>query len=232
MRNFKTRATDSEMMDNPLVPAKDVHKALRELEIINKYLGGYSVIIDALEKSGVKNGTGIMDIGCGGGDMLRAVSNHFKRKNIYPLRLYGVDINPYVVSYAEEKTSAYSDITYLNLDINDNQVLKSKPEIIINSLFCHHFNDEDLISLVKRFYALAGETVIINDLHRHPVAYYSIKGITKIFSDSYLVKYDAPLSVARSLKKREWEFILSEAGVTNFQINWKWAWRWQIIIKK
>jgi SAM-dependent methyltransferase len=231
MRNLKKRATESEMMDNPLVPAKDVHNALRELEIVNKYLGGYSVITDALRDLNISSGCSIMDIGCGGGDMLRVISKYFKEKNI-DLRLFGVDINPFVVSYAQSKSASFQDITYLNLDINEEQILAYKPDIIINSLFCHHFDDENLLKLIDRCFSLAEKAVVINDLHRHPVAYYSIKGITNIFSKSYLVKYDAPLSVARSLKKNEWINIISEAGIKDYQINWKWAWRWQIILKK
>ena len=68
----------------------------------------------------------------------------------------------------------------------------------------------------------------INDLHRHPLAYYLIKWLTKLFSKSYLVKYDAPLSVARAFKKKEWEILLKDAGITNYTIQWQWAFRYLI----
>ena len=68
----------------------------------------------------------------------------------------------------------------------------------------------------------------INDLQRHPFAYYSIKWITKLFSRSYLVKNDAPLSVARGFTKKEWKKIFNSAGINNFSIKWKWAFRYLI----
>jgi len=69
----------------------------------------------------------------------------------------------------------------------------------------------------------------INDLHRHPFAYYSIKWLTKIFSKSYLVKNDAALSVLRGFKRRELEIFSAHSSVFSFQLKWKWAFRWLLI---
>jgi hypothetical protein len=69
----------------------------------------------------------------------------------------------------------------------------------------------------------------INDLHRHPLAYHSIKWITKIFSKSYLVKNDAPLSVLRGFKRKEWKGLFQQAGIDNYELQWKWAFRWLIV---
>ncbi len=69
----------------------------------------------------------------------------------------------------------------------------------------------------------------INDLHRHPLAYYSIKLLTTVFSKSYLVKNDAPLSVARGFKASEWKKILKSAGINNYRVNWKWAFRHLVV---
>jgi len=79
---------------------------------------------------------------------------------------------------------------------------------------------------------LANKAIVINDLHRHWFAYYSIKMLTKLFSKTYIVKHDGPLSVARALTKSEWEQVLNEAGVTNYSITWRWAFRWLIVIHK
>ncbi|MEO6547187.1 MAG: hypothetical protein ABIN94_04285, partial [Ferruginibacter sp.] len=69
----------------------------------------------------------------------------------------------------------------------------------------------------------------INDLHRNPLAYYSIKIITGIFSKSYLVKNDAAVSVKRGFIKKEWQMLINKAGVGNCSIQWRWAFRHLII---
>ena len=73
-------------------------------------------------------------------------------------------------------------------------------------------------------------TLIINDLERNAFAYYAIKLLTKLFSKSYLVKNDAPLSVKRGFRTVEWHAIIKDAGVQEYTVSSKWAFRHEIII--
>ena len=232
MIDLKQRSTLPEKMDEPGVPAAEIKKAVHELGLVNKFLGGYNVIIDALEKINL-NGKPkkILDIGSGGGDVLREISGWAKRKN-KNVELTGIDRNPLMTSYASNTSSAYSNITFKTFNVWDEQLKNEKYDIVINNLFCHHFDDDELVKLVKLMNELSSGHIIINDIQRHWFAYYSIKYITGLFSKTYLVKYDAPLSVARSLTKNEWKTILHKAGIRNYSIEWKWAFRWQIIISK
>ena len=146
--------------------------------------------------------------------------------------MIGIDRNKVMTDFAKQQSKNYPHIHYKTMDVFDNELLKEKADITINSLFCHHFENEKLVILIQRMNQLASRFVIINDLERHWFAYYSIKLFTKLFSKTYLVKYDGPLSVARSLIRKEWFAILLSAGIRDFRLRWMWAWRWQIIIKK
>jgi hypothetical protein len=84
----------------------------------------------------------------------------------------------------------------------------------------------DLIQFAQK----NNSTLVINDLERNRFAYYSIKFLTKIFSKSYLVKNDAPLSVLRGFKKNEWTQLIKLSGVKNYSIKYKWAFRHEIIV--
>ncbi len=105
-------------------------------------------------------------------------------------------------------------------------------DIVIGTLFFHHFTEEQLVALFARLKDQVSIGFIINDVHRHPLAFYSIKLLTKIFSRSSMVKYDAPLSVLRSFKRNELVGILKKANIENFSIKWKWAFRWQVLVYK
>jgi hypothetical protein len=107
----------------------------------------------------------------------------------------------------------------------------NKPAIIFSSLFCHHFNESELVKMLQWMKEYSNSGFFINDLQRHPLAYYSIKFLTSIFSKSYLVKNDAPLSVARGFKKNEWIALLAAAGILQYHIKWKWAFRYLIVCK-
>jgi hypothetical protein len=73
--------------------------------------------------------------------------------------------------------------------------------------------------------------IVVNDLHRHWLAYHAIKILTRLFSKSAMVKYDAPLSVLRGFTRGELADILKKAGIVQYTLKWKWAFRWQIIIR-
>jgi hypothetical protein len=106
-----------------------------------------------------------------------------------------------------------------------------KPGIIFSALFCHHFTDEELVIMLKWLRSNSTVGFFINDLHRHPLAYYSIKILTRLFSRSYLVKNDAPLSVLRGFTKKEWKRLLDNAEIMHYTIKWRWAFRWLITVK-
>jgi hypothetical protein len=102
--------------------------------------------------------------------------------------------------------------------------------VAIATLFFHHFTAEQLSAVLKQLHTQVRVGIIINDLHRHPLAYYSIKWLTQLFSRSAMVKFDAPLSVLRGFSRSEWELILTKAGIRKYTLRWRWAFRWQIII--
>ena len=232
MPDFSTRSQLPEKMDDPAVAEKEVVQALRELETINQYLGGYAVVLNAIRKiEREKPVLSIMDLGCGGGDTLRVIAKRARRKN-HKMVLTGIDWNPVMTKYAVFQSQQYPDVAYKTMSIWDDALLKEKAEVTMNSLFCHHFDDAELVQLINRMQVLCTRYTVINDIHRHWLAYYSIKWITAIFSKTFLVRYDAPLSVARSLTRKEWQKILEKAGIRNYYIKWMWAWRWQIIIPK
>ena len=47
-----------------------------------------------------------------------------------------------------------------------------------------------------------------------------------------MVKNDAKLSVARGFRRQELKEILQAAGITNYTLKWRWAFRWELIILK
>jgi hypothetical protein len=53
--------------------------------------------------------------------------------------------------------------------------------------------------------------------------------LTALFSKSYLVKNDAPLSVKRGFKKSELISLLKKAGFTDYSVKWSWAFRYKIV---
>ncbi|MET0638368.1 MAG: methyltransferase domain-containing protein [Chitinophagaceae bacterium] len=228
MIDLSYRHNTKELMDRDDIPFADMARTLRELDLINTRLGGHSITIAGLrELTAHRKSVTVCEIGCGGGDNLRVIHDWCRRNNI-TVQLIGIDINDECIRYAREQ-QVRLDATWICSDYARADLHNHRPDIIFSSLFCHHFTDQQLVSMLKWLRENAGTGFFINDLQRHPLAYYLIKYLTKFFSRSYLVKNDAAISVSRGFKKADWFRLFEKAGISDFSIRWKWAFRWLVI---
>lgn len=232
MNNFSHRSALTELIDEANIPFKDWHICLQELNIINTWLGGHAITIRGV-KALINHASSyitIAEIGCGGGDNLKAIHQWNKNKK-RPLHYIGIDLNKACIDFVKINCSEILHADFIRADYRDIEFKDKKPDIIFSSLFCHHFTNEQLIEMLIWLTKNAEYGFFINDLQRHPVAYYAIKILTSIFSRSYLIKNDAPVSVLRSFKRKEWKQLLQKANIKNYKIKWQWAFRYLIIVK-
>jgi 2-polyprenyl-3-methyl-5-hydroxy-6-metoxy-1,4-benzoquinol methylase len=221
---FKHRSHTKELLDGD-VAEKYLVKNLKELHTINRLLGGYSISINALKHINLQH-KNIVDIGSGGGDMLHQIYQ-YTQKNAIDCNLYGIDLKKVCTTYAAAHLP--EALTFITDDYKNASDHIPQIDVLHACLFTHHLTDEQIIELI-RFSIQHKTTLIINDLERNPLAYYAIKGLTQLFSKSFLVKNDAPLSVLRGFKKREWLTLLQQAGALNYSVKWKWAFRHLITV--
>ena len=204
MPDLSKRSYQKEILDGDDSPFEDIKQNMHELDVINTWLGGHQITIKGFQhfigRVSHPQTLLICEIGCGGGDNLRVIQQYCKKKSIN-IQLIGVDINPHCIAYAHSRIEN-EGIEFICSDYA-RASFTQKPDIIFSSLFCHHFTEDEL---QFQFMWMKNNSTLgffVNDLHRHPFAYHSIKLITRVFSKSYLVKNDAPLSVARGFKKEE-----------------------------
>ena len=220
-------------MDDLTLANDALRQNLDELETINTWLGGYQPVLNALNRlqAHFPNGRPVRlaDLGSGGGDTLRHVAR-WARKNGVSMELTGIDANQFMLDYASAKSQDYPEISYRQLDIFSPEFQAQPYDVLTCSLFCHHFTDEELVPLLKQWQQQARVAVVINDLHRHWLAYHSIKWLTRLLGGSYLVRHDAPLSVARAFRRADWVALLARAGITQYELRWRWAFRWQVVL--
>ncbi|CAN5620829.1 class I SAM-dependent methyltransferase [soil metagenome] len=233
MPDFAHRSSTIEIMDDLDCNGEVVHQTLRELEFINRWLGGNAVTLEGVKQltSYHKNETlHIADLGCGGGDMLKLLADWGRSKNI-KFKLTGIDANPHIIAFAQNNCKSHPEITFETLDIFSNDFQSRKYDIVMGTLFYHHFSQESLTDFFSKLKQQVRVGIIINDIHRHWLAYHSIRLLTKFFSKSAMVKFDAPLSVLRAFTNQELTDILTQSGIQPFQLKWKWAFRWLMIYR-
>lgn len=233
MPDFSKRSEAIEIMDDLNCSGEVVNQTLKELDHINHLLGGNHVTLQGLHTLLKRNKSTsdmhIVDLGCGSGEMLRIIASEF-RKAKTPSTFTGIDANSNIVDYAQKHVSDFPEISIINEDVLGDRFMARRFDIILSTLFFHHFSSSQLINILRKLKQQARIGIVINDLHRHWLAYYSIKLLTTFFSRSSMVKFDAPLSVLRGFTKDELTEILRQAGIENYSLKWKWAFRWQLII--
>ena len=232
MVSFKSRSHQSEIMDEPGIPDKLLHKNLGELDIMNRYIGGHAISLDGIKRlmTNRQKEYHIVDLGCGSGDVLRFIAR-WARTHQYRVKLTGVDINADAINYLYIQSKEYPEITGIVSDYIDYIENCEQIDIVHCGLFCHHLDDMKLMRLFNFLKTCSSKGVVINDLQRNPVAYYSVWFLTRLLNGTTLAKHDGPVSVLRAFKRSELEWLIQNAGLSDFSIQWKWAFRYLVVVK-
>ena len=232
----RRRSYQKELLDEADVPPAELVQTLRELNVVNTLLGGHATTkkgLLALLTNCQKHSDEplhIAEIGCGGGDNLRVLHKLLQRMGIAH-RLTGIDMKQDCIDFAAAhaglpaETTTWIESRYEAVSWPEEE----RPHLIFSSLFCHHFTNEELIEQLQWLHRNAKTGFFINDLHRNVFAYRAIQFFTRLFSRSYMVKNDAPLSVLRSFKRQEWKSLFARAGLLPPAVQWRWAFRFLVV---
>ncbi|MEO1254382.1 MAG: methyltransferase domain-containing protein [Bacteroidota bacterium] len=159
---LKHRSTELEIMDDLSISGEVIHQTLRELNTINRRLGGNKISVSAFREM-IKNQSAVTlaDLGCGGGDIMVEMAQA-TRKVGCDAKFIGIDANEHIVDYAENNTREYTEISYQAINIFSNEFKVQTFDIIHCCLFVHHFPSEQLVALFKQFKKQARLGVFFN----------------------------------------------------------------------
>ena len=245
MSRYGARARGYEYMDEPDIAGEVLHEALRELEIINRHLGGHRTSILGIERllraEPESRELTVLDVGAGGADTAVEIER-WSRRTGRSLRVVSMDMNTFTCARARVllRRAADADLppgqpagvaaAIVDGDIFHVPVRPASFDIVHSSLFLHHFNDQDAAAILRTLRGLARVGVIVNDLHRHPLAYWSVRLGSTLFSASKFVRHDGPLSVLRGFRRHELEALSHAAGANPLSLSWRWGFRWALCL--
>ncbi|HEX5236721.1 MAG TPA: methyltransferase domain-containing protein [Silvibacterium sp.] len=216
--DFSRRAYLSELMDEPSSYA-EFRDCLRDLEVLNRTVFAYRPTLRWLERI-ERNGDRplhIVDVGCGGGDMLRRIEAWAGARRL-ALKLTGIDLNSHAARAAREFTSSGSSIEWVTGDI-----YSYKPAapvgVVISSQFTHHLGDAELVDFLRWMERVAQRGWFINDLHRKIAPYYGIKALAWAMRYHRFIQHDAPVSIRRSFLRGDWERYCATAGLNGSDVS-------------
>jgi cyclopropane fatty-acyl-phospholipid synthase-like methyltransferase len=234
--DLRQRSTRPELMDTESVSFAEFHECLQTLSIINTFTLAYRPTLHWFERmtAGVASGTSIsvLDIGCGGGDMLRKIWKWAKERSL-KVELVGIDLNPWSKESAEQVTPKEAPIRFETANLFSLDPGR-RADFIVSSLFTHHLTDSELVRFIQWMDRHATRGWFINDLHRHRLPYFFIKYAVRLLFSNRMIRHDAPVSVARGFTASEWRQLLRQAGIPEERtsIEWFFPFRYGVACRK
>jgi len=213
-----------ELMDEPCTFA-EYRRAALDLAQVNRVTGGYRPTLRFMERvlAGRKVGyepLHVVDVGCAQGAMLREIQRWAARRSV-PLRLTGVDMNPYAARLAREcdrrEHVAAKSIAWVTADAFAIQ-LEHPVDVVLSSLFTHHLSDADVVRFLRWSEATARVGWFVSDLERSERAALWFGWMARVMRWDRMVKADGPVSFRRAFSTGDWEGYLREADVAGAQV--------------
>jgi SAM-dependent methyltransferase len=143
----------------------------------------------------------ILDVGCGGGDMLRRIARWAQRRAV-AVQLTGIDLNPYAARAAREFTTEDASITWLTGDAFS---YTQPVDVVISSLFTHHLPETEITQFLVWMEMVAQRGWFVNDLIREPTPLYLFSVMAAIFGWHRFVRHDGPVSFRRAFREDDWQ---------------------------
>lgn len=235
-KKFRKRSAEEEIIDDFNLGGDDVVKTFQTIERVNSLLGGnrtfvngVKLMIESLGRKDREEPIVIYDLGSGSGDGLRALAKWAKQQDI-PIQLKGIDANAFIVNYANEQAKTFPNIQFEHHNIFEDTFALGEADFVTFNLCLHHFSDEENQLLLDKCKAHGVKATLINDLHRHWLAYYLFEIFCRLTFANHIARKDGLLSILKGFTKKELMKLFSPKRDESIHLKWKWAFRYQMIL--
>lgn len=202
---FAKRVIEPEMLDH--LPAEEARPNLADLTRINRSFGGHSVILKTLPLVARSDEAfSLLDVGAASGDTARAIGAAFPHA-----RVISFDYNATNIEQAPQPKVIGNAFAL--------PFMTESFDYVLCSLFLHHFEDEQVIALMRSFNALARRAVLVFDLERSIVPYLFLPATRYLFDWKPITVRDGMISVRASFRQAELRMLAEKAGLRNIEVN-------------
>ncbi len=193
-----------ELMDDPACDPVALRRTLRRFRLLNPLVSGWGGVYRTQVRpalAAVGGPARILDIGCGGGDVLRQVVR-MARRDGFVVTGTGVDPDERAIEVARD-AEPLVDVDYRAVGSAALVRAGDRFDVVISNHVLHHLPSDVLSAFLDESAALAERLVVHSDIARSRSAYaaYAV-GITPLAPGSFL-RTDGLRSIRRSYRPAE-----------------------------
>ncbi len=199
------RVIEPELLDH--AEPEEARRNLDDLVRLNERFGGHGVLAKLMARvAKPQDEFSLLDVGAASGDTGRFL------KAKYPLAVVtSLDANP-VNAAAANHPKLLADAFALPFGADSF-------DYVLCSLFLHHFSNEEIVGLLRSFYAVARKAVLINDLERHIISYCFLPATKLLFGWHRLTVHDGSVSVRAAFRPNELRGLAKAAGMGELEVQ-------------
>lgn len=234
----RERRQHKEWMDDFSIRDERLRRALYDLRGVGRWLGGYATLREGLRPFLARGRTlRVLDLGSGLADGPEHLARWGDRRGT-PIEVVALEANDATVAYARSylderlPPSLRTRVEVVHGDALKPPFEDGTFDVVTASLFLHHFEGDEAVTLLHVMDRLARCGIVVSDLHWHPLAYAGIWVIGHVLPVSAMFAHDGPLSVRRGFTRGELTDLARQAGLSDANIGWHWAFRWLLTSRK
>lgn len=227
---LKERNPDArEKMDDPDCSRELLFNTYRQFSTVNKLVGAWQriykkIIRPVLIEAGSK--PSLLDIGCGGGDIVRYLAKLSKLDGI-DLQLTGIDPDPRAIEFALEN-SPETNLRFLNINSSELAASGETFDLVISNHLLHHLSVEELYKVCRDSMQLSRRLVLFNDIERSDIGFAAFSLLSPVFFRNSFISEDGITSIRRSYTRGE----LQQALPDGWQVQRMFPYRLLALFEK
>lgn len=229
MTFLQHRQRQPELMDQPGLSESEHRQALTGLRRVNLLSRSVAKLWASLRSlaptDSLKPPLRVLDVACGGGDVAIRLAQRARRQRI-PMTIDGCDLSPTALTVALQ-ASHQAGLPHMRFFTQDalRDPLPLDYDVIMCSLFLHHLDEGDAMSLMRAMSTAARQAILIDDLLRTRLGYALCWVWCRILTRSQIVHVDGTLSVQGAFTIPEVKSLADQSGLDGATIQRHWPQR-------
>ena len=210
-----------ERMDDPGCDLAALHRTYAQFRVVNAVVAGWQVtyrrhVRPLLHR---ERPTTLLDVGCGGGDLARALAR-WARRDGYRLEVTGVDPDERAHAWAVRQPPV-PGVRFRRALSGDLVAGGERFDVVVSNHLLHHLDDAALAALLEDSRVLARRRAAHSDIARSRWAYALFSAGTRPFFPGSFIREDGLTSIRRSFTAAE----LSAAAPPGWRVERPWPGR-------